>query len=164
MTERQKDRKTEWRTGWKQYTPLNYVCGGYKKLFFSRGLFISCCPAGSMISYRRHKILSAWKSHNHDNRITFISHCLIGLKSNKDNFFLSTILSFLVLRIYKPKCMTILLVLNTHPNLQQNLTKNCFFVWVEALRPSQQFFSHVAMESPLPGYYQYFLGGKFFGR
>ena len=35
------------------------------------------------------------------------------------------------------------------------------FVWVEALRPSQQFFSHVNMEPPLPGYYQYFLGGKY---
>ena len=34
------------------------------------------------------------------------------------------------------------------------------FVWVEALRPSQQFFSHVGTEPPLPGYYQYFLGGK----
>ena len=34
------------------------------------------------------------------------------------------------------------------------------FVWVEALRPSQQFFSHVGMEPPLLGYYQYFLGGK----
>ena len=33
-------------------------------------------------------------------------------------------------------------------------------VWVEALRPSQQFFSHVRTEPPLPGYYQYFLGGK----
>ena len=34
------------------------------------------------------------------------------------------------------------------------------FVWVEALRLIQQFFSHVATEPPLPGYYQYFLGGK----
>ena len=34
------------------------------------------------------------------------------------------------------------------------------FVWVEVLRPSQQFFSHVGTEPPLPGYYQYFLGGK----
>ena len=33
-------------------------------------------------------------------------------------------------------------------------------VWVEALRPSQQLFSHVGTEPPLPGYYQYFLGGK----
>ena len=30
-----------------------------------------------------------------------------------------------------------------------------FFVRVEALRPSQQFFSHVGMEPPLLGYYQY---------
>ena len=36
----------------------------------------------------------------------------------------------------------------------------CLFVWVEALRPSQQFFSHVETEPPLSGYYQYFLGGK----
>ena len=36
----------------------------------------------------------------------------------------------------------------------------CLFVWVEALRPSQQFFSHVGMEPPLPGHYQYFSGGK----
>ena len=42
----------------------------------------------------------------------------------------------------------------------------CFFVvffllvWNEALRPSQQFFSHVWTEPPLPGYYQCFLGGK----
>ena len=36
----------------------------------------------------------------------------------------------------------------------------CLFVWVEALRPSQQFFSRVGTEPPLPGYYQYFLGGK----
>ena len=34
------------------------------------------------------------------------------------------------------------------------------FVWFEALRPSQQFFSHVGTELPLPGYYQYFLGGE----
>ena len=32
------------------------------------------------------------------------------------------------------------------------------FVSVEALRPNQQFFSHVGTEPPLPGYYQYFLG------
>ena len=31
---------------------------------------------------------------------------------------------------------------------------------VEALRPSQQFFSHVGTEPQLPGYYQYNLGGK----
>ena len=45
----------------------------------------------------------------------------------------------------------------------------CFFFFflgggggggVEALRPSQQFFSHVGTEPPLPGYYQYLLGGK----
>ena len=36
----------------------------------------------------------------------------------------------------------------------------CFLVWVEALRPGQQFFSHVGTEPPLPGYYQYFLGDK----
>ena len=36
------------------------------------------------------------------------------------------------------------------------------FVWVEALHPSQQFFSHVGMEPRLPRYYQYFLGGKCF--
>ena len=40
------------------------------------------------------------------------------------------------------------------------LTLVDLFVWVEALRPSQQFFSHVGTEPPLPGYYQYFLGGK----
>ena len=34
------------------------------------------------------------------------------------------------------------------------------FVWVESLCPSQQFFSHVGTEPSLPGYYQYFLGGK----
>ena len=34
------------------------------------------------------------------------------------------------------------------------------FVWVEALCPRQQLFSHVGTEPPLPGYYQYFLGGK----
>ena len=32
------------------------------------------------------------------------------------------------------------------------------FVCVDALRPSQQFFSHVGTEPPLPGYYQYFSG------
>ena len=32
--------------------------------------------------------------------------------------------------------------------------------WVEALRPNQQFFSFVGTEPPIPGYYQYFLGGK----
>ena len=26
----------------------------------------------------------------------------------------------------------------------------CLFVWVEALRPSQQFFSHVGTEPPFP--------------
>ena len=31
---------------------------------------------------------------------------------------------------------------------------------VEALRPSEQFFSHVGMEQPLPGYTSTFLGGK----
>ena len=39
--------------------------------------------------------------------------------------------------------------------------KFCLIVSVEALRPSQQFFSHVGTEPSLPGYYQYFLGGKF---
>ena len=38
--------------------------------------------------------------------------------------------------------------------------KVLLLVWVEALRPSQQCFSHVGTEPPLPGYYQYFLGGK----
>ena len=36
----------------------------------------------------------------------------------------------------------------------------CLFVWVETLRHSQQCFSHVGTEPPLPGYYQYFMGGK----
>ena len=36
--------------------------------------------------------------------------------------------------------------------------KVCLFVWVKALCPSQQFFSHVGTKPPLPGYYQYFLG------
>ena len=31
------------------------------------------------------------------------------------------------------------------------------FVWVEALRPSQQFFCCVGTNPPLPRYYQYFL-------
>ena len=34
----------------------------------------------------------------------------------------------------------------------------CFGLRIEALRPSQQSFSHVGTEPPLPGYYQYFLG------
>ena len=34
------------------------------------------------------------------------------------------------------------------------------FVCVEALRPTQQFFSHVGAEPPHPGYYQYFRGVK----
>ena len=38
----------------------------------------------------------------------------------------------------------------------------CLFVWVDALRASQQFFSHVGTEPPLPGYFQYFFGGKCF--
>ena len=34
---------------------------------------------------------------------------------------------------------------------------NCFSIFgVEALRPSQQFFSHVGTETLLPWYYQYF--------
>ena len=41
-----------------------------------------------------------------------------------------------------------------------NSTGHEIFVWVETLHPSQQFFSHVGTEPPLPGYYQYFLGGK----
>ena len=32
----------------------------------------------------------------------------------------------------------------------------CFFVCVEVKHPSQQFFSHVGTEPPLPGYYQDF--------
>ena len=36
----------------------------------------------------------------------------------------------------------------------------CLFVWVEALRPSQQFSSHVGTEPPLPGYYQCYINGK----
>ena len=40
-----------------------------------------------------------------------------------------------------------------------NSTGHEIFVWVETLRPSQQFFSDVGTEPPLPGYYQYFLGG-----
>ena len=34
------------------------------------------------------------------------------------------------------------------------------FVWNETLRPNQQFFSHIGTAPPIPGYYQYFLGGK----
>ena len=34
-------------------------------------------------------------------------------------------------------------------------------VWFYALCPGKQFFSHVGTEPPLPGYYQYFLGGKY---
>ena len=34
------------------------------------------------------------------------------------------------------------------------------FVWIKALHPNQQFLSNVGTEPPLPGYYQYFLGGK----
>ena len=34
------------------------------------------------------------------------------------------------------------------------------FVWDEALRPSQHFFSHVGTETPLPEYYQSFWGGS----
>ena len=34
----------------------------------------------------------------------------------------------------------------------------CLFVWAEALRPSQQFFSHVGTEPPLLGYYQCVFG------
>ena len=34
-------------------------------------------------------------------------------------------------------------------------------VWfVQAQRPSKQFFSHVGTEPPLPGYYQYFSGSE----
>ena len=33
--------------------------------------------------------------------------------------------------------------------------------WVESLLPSQQFSRHVGMEPPLPGYYQYFMGGQY---
>ena len=32
-------------------------------------------------------------------------------------------------------------------------------VWFDAKHPGKQFFSHVGMEPPLPGYYQYFFGG-----
>ena len=35
-----------------------------------------------------------------------------------------------------------------------------FLVCVEAERSNQKIFSHVGTESPLPGYYQYFLGVK----
>ena len=31
---------------------------------------------------------------------------------------------------------------------------------VDSYRPGKQFFSHVGMGLPLPGYYQYFLGSK----
>ena len=34
------------------------------------------------------------------------------------------------------------------------------FDCVNAYHPSQQFFSHVGREPPLPGYYQYFSGSK----
>ena len=61
-----------------------------------------------------------------------------------------------------------------HTNTCQNVTANqsnktmrvipkfapVLFVWVEALRLSQLFFSHVGTEPPLPGYHQYFWGGK----
>ena len=36
----------------------------------------------------------------------------------------------------------------------------CMFVCVEVQRPSQQFFSHVGSEPPLPGNYQYFRSVK----
>ena len=34
------------------------------------------------------------------------------------------------------------------------------FGYVKAYHPSKQFFSHVGIEPPFPGYYQYFLGSK----
>ena len=46
------------------------------------------------------------------------------------------------------------------PKYKGNPFKIVLFVLVEALRPSQHFLSHVGLEPPLPGYYQYFLGGK----
>ena len=47
----------------------------------------------------------------------------------------------------------------TRTQLQPSKPKR-FLVWTEALRSSQQFFSHVGTEPLLPGYYQYVLGGK----
>ena len=49
---------------------------------------------------------------------------------------------------------------NDNCNPFQTVVLNFVFNWVEALRPSQQFFSHVGAEPALPGYYQYFLGGE----
>ena len=58
-----------------------------------------------------------------------------------------------------------------HPHLKETKTRTarvrvykifCLFVWVEDLRPSEQFFRHVRKDPPLPGYYPYFfffLGG-----
>ena len=43
---------------------------------------------------------------------------------------------------------------------ESNVYKVRYFVWVEALRPSQQSFGHVRTEPSLSGYYWYFLGGK----
>ena len=52
--------------------------------------------------------------------------------------------------------------MHTNLNSKKIPQKNVCFLFVldESLHPSQHVFSHVGMEPPLPGYYQYFLGGK----
>ena len=51
-------------------------------------------------------------------------------------------------------------VVHSNVSFTMSILMNILFVWVEALSPSQQFFSHVRTEPLLPGYYQYFFGGK----
>ena len=48
--------------------------------------------------------------------------------------------------------------LDTKNRKQRTVTKLPAWIWVEVLRPSQQFFSHAGTESPHAGYYEYFFG------
>ena len=49
-------------------------------------------------------------------------------------------------------------VTGAEKNVTSTLCRSWLVGWVNALRPGQQFFSHVWMEPPLPGYKQYFWG------
>ena len=79
---------------------------------------------------------------------------IIFIISPLEDVFLVLIGIFVVPNVLSPRDLVF------RPDIMDETVKSSleFLVWVEALRPSQQFFIHVATEPPLPGYYQYFFG------
>ena len=84
---------------------------------------------------------------------THVRRSRTGLKSADGECWISRLKN-------KIACFSITKQLNKQATIIHLRVIKFLFAWVVALRPSQQFFSHVGTEPPLPGYYQNFLGGK----